>query len=189
MNNFDKFGKESAEKGSVEDKLANLKVMVEKADRYKDYLPEGSTERAKEAIEMAEKVLQAKKVLEEVVEFLDIDFDIKENVKHVREVLQVLKKSAEWLRHSTAGEFVTRGAAEVVELIVEFDAMAERLEKIGIESKEGAEIAEEMKVILDKIIVRLEQAIEVIDMLKLIDEMGDDIGFDDLKRLMEEFEK
>ncbi len=109
---------------SLKDKLAKLKANVQE---YGDYIPDNIENSLNESIDLAEKAMFVEGVLRELTEFLDVDLDVMEELDHVLEVLHVLKDAAIWLKDSTAGEYITRAAAEVVALIAEFEAAADKL--------------------------------------------------------------
>jgi hypothetical protein len=167
----------------IKDKLNFLKDNVEK---HGDFIPDSIEGPLKESIDMAEKAIYAESVLKEITEFLDVDIDVMDNLDHLLEVLNTLKDFATWLEGSSAGEYITRAAAEVVALIAQFEAMADKLKVVGIESKEGAEIAKEMKAILQKIIRQLDKAIEAIEFVKIL--QGTEMNWDGVKKMMKHIE-
>lgn len=167
----------------LKDKLQFLKENVE---RHGGLIPDEIETPLKESIDLAEKALYAEGILKDVAEFLDVDIDVMDSLDQILEVLQAVKGLAEWLEGSSAGEYITRAAAEVVALIAEFESMADKLKMVGIESKEGAEIAKEMKIILQKIIQELNKAIDAIEFVKTLQET--EMNWDGVKKIMEYME-
>jgi pyrimidine operon attenuation protein/uracil phosphoribosyltransferase len=74
-------------------------------------------------------------------------------------------------------------AAEVVEEIVQFEALADKLVLVGIESKEGEKIAEEMRAILGKIVGKLNKAIEAIEFVKVLKDA--EMNWDGMRKMMD----
>lgn len=165
---------------SLKDKLSKLKSSI---NEYGGFLSDDTVNYLNESISMAEKVVYVEGMLRELIDFLDVDLDVMDELDHVLEVLNVLKNTAIWLKDSTAGEYVVRAAAEVVALVSEFEAAADKLKSVGIESKEGKEIAQEMKIILGKIITQLKAAIEAIEFVKLLN--GTEMNWEGIKKVME----
>lgn len=169
----------------LKDKLKYLKNAVEKNGYF---IPDSVEAPLKEGMEMAEYALKAQDILKEITKFLniDVDFDIMSNLDEIKEVLMMLKTSAIWLKDSAAGEFIVNIAAEVVEEIAQFEEMADALKVVGIDSKEGKEIAEDMREILKKIIKKLNIAIEAIEFVKVLN--NSEMNWDGVKKMMKYIE-
>lgn len=164
----------------LKDKLDYLKKSIKE---YGGVIPDEIENPLNESIDMAEKALYAEGILRDVVEFLEFDFDLMGNLDEIKEVLMNLKGMALWLKDSDAGAFIVDMAAEVVEEIVQFEAMADKLRLVGIESKEGEQIAEEMRAILGKIVGKLNKAIEAIEFVKVLKDA--EMNWDGMKKMMD----
>lgn len=173
----------SNDSNGMKDKLKFLKNSIKE---YGGVIPDSVQGPLNEGIDIAEKALFAQGILKDVAEFLDMDLDIMGNLDEIKEVLEMLKKSALWLKNSEAGIFIVDLAAEVVEEIVQFEEMADKLKLVGIESKEGQKIAEEMRGILERIVEKLNKAIDAIEFVKVLKDA--EMNWEGLKKMMEYIE-
>ena len=164
--------------GDTKDKLQKLRKLVEDNSRI---LPDSFQKPVLDKLKQSEQILAWKETIDGVIDYLDIDFDIIENLDEVKKVLNYVKDAAIWLRDSKYGDKITTIASDLIKHIDDIIDLTKELEKVGINSESSESIKKSIKEKLTLVIGTLEKVSTALDFMKFLSEA--DVSLETLQKL------